>query len=73
MLVLFSGLIRLLAMPKFTATFIACLPRHCVLPPAAAVSRFKCQGGHFEAELTLDVNIDVYPLKVRPTSGLPPC
>lgn len=31
---------------------------------ACAVSRFKCSGG-LDAELLLDVNIDVYPLKVR--------
>ena len=33
---------------------------------AGAVSRFKCLGDQFEAELTLDINIDIYPVKARP-------
>eukprot|EP00211_Chloroparvula_japonica_P013015 CAMPEP_0119134540 /NCGR_PEP_ID=MMETSP1310-20130426/17135_1 /TAXON_ID=464262 /ORGANISM="Genus nov. species nov., Strain RCC2339" /LENGTH=138 /DNA_ID=CAMNT_0007125341 /DNA_START=293 /DNA_END=706 /DNA_ORIENTATION=- len=28
------------------------------------VSRFECQGENYEMELTLDINTDIYPLKV---------
>ena len=31
---------------------------------AGAVSRFDCKSEFFEFEMTLDVNVDIYPLKV---------
>lgn len=31
-----------------------------------AVSRFECKSEFFEFEMTLDVNVDIYPLKASP-------
>ena len=29
-----------------------------------AVSRLRCRGDHTDAECTVDINVDIYPLKV---------
>ncbi len=33
--------------------------------PRAAVSRLRCRGDNWETDLTIDVNVDIYPLKAR--------
>lgn len=46
-----------------------------------AVSRFKCKGDLYEMDLTLDVNVELYPLEASPSTvyriihrqSSPPC
>ena len=34
----------------------------------AAVSRIRCRGDKWETDMSLDVNVDIYPLKARTQS-----
>ena len=46
---------------------VGCPP--CSLWPddlcGVSVSRIRCRGDNWETDLSLDVNVDIYPLKVR--------
>jgi len=52
------------------------LARRCVRQlsdvRAASVSRIRCRGDHSDAEVTVDVNVDIYPVKARRNSLLCP-